>query len=244
MTGAAGWHRIGPDPAIARWAEAARVAVRGSPPGDWRAGGTWDVGLEALPNDADGSVAGTPFPWAALRLAPVPLQRAQVSSVRPGYPQPDGDATAHRWRLSRDGAHLDGVLPEGPGRRRHIREPHAWILGLPLTRCDAGASPLVVWEGSHVILRAALKAALAPHPPADWPDVDVTDAYGAARAQVLATCPRVPLPARPGEALLVHRLMLHGVAPWADGASAPPEGRRVAYLRPLLPSVADWLAED
>lgn len=239
----AGWLRIGPDPAIARWAMAARQVARSAPAG-WRAGGTWDLGLDALPNDASGAVAGEAFPWAVLRLAPVALHRAQVSTIRPGYPQTDGDDAAHRWRRDRDGAHLDGVPADGPARRRHVAEPHAWILGLPLTDCDPGASPLVVWEGSPAILRAALLAVLSPHPPAQWGQVDVTDAYQTARARVFAECRRVTLPVRSGEALLVHRLMLHGVAHWANGAMAPPEGRMVAYLRPLLPTVKDWLTAD
>ena len=241
-----GWIRIGPHAQIAHWAAAAREHAK--PALDraaWRAGGTWDVGLDALANDADGSIADSPFPWNVLPLSPVPLHRAQVSTLRPGYPQPDAapdaDAAAHRWRLNRDGAHLDGLIPEGLARRRHIREPHAWILGIPLTPCDPGASPLVVWEGSHLILRAALLAALAPYPPANWPGVDVTDAYQSARARVMAECRRVKLPACPGEATLVHRLLLHGVAPWQSGAKAPPEGRMVAYLRPVMDSVQDWL---
>jgi hypothetical protein len=244
MTGSRGWHRIGPHPAIARWAAAARMAAPLAAPGEWRAGGTWDVGLDALPNDAAGQVAGVPFPWEALPLEPVALHAAQVSTLRPGYPRPDGDEAAHRWRLLRDGAHLDGLLAEGPGRRRHIREPHAWILGITLTACDPGASPLVVWEGSHLALRRALAEALAPHPPAHWPDVDVTEAYNNARAGIFRACPRVELPCRPGEAILMHRMMLHGVAPWAEGALAPPEGRRVAYLRPLMASVAAWIGLD
>ena len=244
MTAGRGWCRLGPDPRIARWAKAARRAAPVAAPEDWRAGGTWDLGLDALPNDAAGHVRGVAFPWDALPLTSVPLHAAQVSTVLPGYPRPDGDAGAHRWRLTRDGAHLDGVPAEGEGRRRHIREPHAWILGLPLTDCDPGASPLVVWEGSHKVLRTGLLQALAPHPPATWSDIDITEAYSAARARVFATCARVEVPARPGEALLVHRLMLHGVAPWAEGATAPAAGRQIAYLRPLLTSVADWLVAD
>ena len=244
MMATTGWQRIGPHPAIAAWAKAARLAARLAPIAEWRAGGTWDVGLEALPNDPAGSIGGIAFPWAELPLTAVPLHAAQVSTIRPGYPRSDGDDAAHRWRLDRDGAHLDGLLATGPDRRRRIAEPHAWILGLPLTPSDAGASPLVVWQGSHLILRDALRAALSPYPPGDWGSVDVTDAYQQARKRVMAECRRTPLPAQPGEALLVHRLMLHGVAPWATGAQAPPEGRMIAYLRPVLPTVAAWLRYD
>jgi hypothetical protein len=114
-------------------------------------------------------------------------------------------------------------------------------LGLPLNLSDA--SPLVVWEGSHLILQAALREALAPHKPETWGDVDVTQAYTAARRRIFDTCPRIPLQVRPGEATLLHRLTLHGVAPWEAGATAPPEGRIIAYFRPLMGSVQDWLMQ-
>jgi hypothetical protein len=61
---------------------------------------------------------------------------------------------------------------------------------------------------------------------------------------VFRRCRRVDLPARPGEATLLHRLTIHGVAPWAEGAEAPPEGRIVAYFRPLMARVSDWIAPD
>jgi hypothetical protein len=125
-----------------------------------------------------------------------------------------------------------------------LREPHAFILGLPLTTADAGAAPLVVWEGSQTIIRRAFTAALAPHPPESWGDIDLTDVYHAARRESFATCPRVALPARPGEALLLHRMILHGMAPWADGATAEPEGRIIAYFRPEFGCLADWLAAE
>ncbi len=249
MVTAAGWQRIGPHPAIAAWAQAAlpvaKTAIAQSPE-DWRSGGTWFVGVDALPNDPDGTINGQPFPWAALPLAPCPLHRAQLSTIAPGYPQADSTETAaaFAYRQSRDAAHLDGLLPVGPQRRRMVREPHAWILGLPLNACSTDAAPLTVWEGSHRLMRAALTQAFAPHPPDRWADVDITDAYTAARKTVFATCRRVEVPAQPGQATLLHRLTLHGVAPWAPGATAPPEGRIIAYLRPLMGSVQDWLTAD
>lgn len=239
-----GWCRIGPHPAILAWAEAARAEaldVLATTAEPWRCGGTWFVGVDALPNAPDGALRGTPFPWEALPLAPEPLHRAQLSVIRPGYPQPSAEETpaAFAFRRDRDAAHLDGLLPIGPDKRRMVREPHAWILGLPLN--ETAASPLTVWDGSHRILRAALLEALHPHPPETWGEVDVTEAYQTARRQVFATCRRIELPARPGEATLLHRLTLHGVAPWRPDDQAPPEGRMIAYLRPQLPSVRDWL---
>lgn len=239
-----GWRRIGPDPAIRAWAEAARAAALRSlatTDEDWRCGGTWFVGVDALPNTQDGAIQGAAFPWGALPLRPEPLHRAQLSVIRPGYPRPSPDETpaAFAFRRDRDAAHLDGLLPIGPDKRRMVKEPHAWILGLPLNR--ATASPLTVWEGSHEILRAALLKALAPHPPDRWGDIDITKAYQQARREAFVRCRRLELAAGPGEATLLHRLTLHGVAAWKPGDAAPPEGRMIAYLRPELPSVEAWL---
>jgi hypothetical protein len=191
-------------------------------------------------------VAGQPLPealLAALPRRPTEWHRAQLSTLRPGYPRPwPGESeAAFRFRLNRDAAHVDGLLPIGPDRRRMLREPHAFILGLPLTEADPDAAPLVVWEGSHLIVQRALAAALRPHPPRAWDGVDLTEAYHAARREAFATCRRLPLPARPGEALLLHRMILHGMAPWAEGAEADPLGRVIAYFRPELPSLTEWL---
>lgn len=241
---ASGWQKIGPDPAIRAWADAARAAaltMLATSTEGWRCGGTWFVGVDALPNHPDGSINGTPFPWDALPLPPEPLHPAQLSVIRPGYPQPSAEETpaAFAYRRDRDAAHLDGLLPIGPDKRRMVKEPHGWILGLPLN--DTTAAPLTVWEGSHELLRAALRKALQPHPPQTWGNIDITDAYQSARKQVFETCRRIELPARPGEATLLHRLTLHGVAAWKPTDSAPPEGRMIAYLRPQLASVDAWL---
>lgn len=195
-------------------------------------------------NGPDGTVAGVPLPWHLLPLQPEPLHPAQLSAVYPGYPRPDPDETpaAAAFRRARDAAHLDGLLPIGPDRRRMIREPHHWILGLPLTLCSADASPLVVWEGSHLMLGAAMAAALTPYPQADWPDVDVTAPYQATRAELFRSCCRLEIPLAPGQAVLLHRHLLHGVAPWGAAAEAPAEGRIIAYFRPMLPGIGAWVS--
>jgi hypothetical protein len=235
-----GWQIIGPHPAITAWAQAALPAAQAAiaaDPAGWRCGGTWHAGVDILPNGPDGAVGGVAFPWAALPLDPMALHPGQVSVIRKGYPQPwEGEtAGAFAYRQTRDAAHLDGVLPMGAERRRMVKEPHAWILGLPLT--DSAQSPLVVWEGSHIIIRDALLVALHGHEPATWGDVDITEAYHAARRTIFATCRRVELPAAPGQATLIHRLCLHGMAPWEQG-----EGdRMIAYFRPMLGSVREWL---
>lgn len=247
MEQAKGWRRVA-GPQIAAWAQAAApvaaaaVAASAEP---WRCGGTWFVGLDALPNDAAGQVGGVAFPWDDLGLGQVPLHRGQLSLVRAGYPQPsagESDA-AFRFRRDRDAAHLDGLIAEGPDKRRRIAEPHRWIVGMALDDADAGASPLVVWEGSHAVMRAGLLAVLRDVPQEDWGNVDITEAYQTARKRVFAQCPRIVLPGRMGEALVLHRLLVHGVAPWGAGAGARAPGRMVAYFRPLAGSVAAWLAD-
>lgn len=243
-----GWLRFGPEPVVADWAAAALASLRHRALADLRLGGTWDVGLEALPNDAAGAVGGVPLRGRAAEAAralsgDLALHRAQVSTVLPGYPRPSPDesAAAFAFRRDRDSAHVDGILPIGPERRRMAREPHAWLLGLPLTDCGEGASPLVVWDGSHRIMGRAFTEALGQAAEADRPFTDITEVYQEARRAVFASCERVVLQTRPGEAVLLHRHALHGISPWIEGAEAPPEGRIVAYFRPLLPSVGAWM---
>jgi len=245
MVGAAGFTVAPATPARLAWVAAALPAARAAlaKGTDWRCGGTWFPGVDALPNDAEGRIADGPAP-EGLPATPRPLHHAQLSVTRPGYPKPwPGEAeAAFGYRLRRDAAHLDGLLPVGPDRRRFLREPHAWIAGIALTPADPGAAPLVAWDGSHRVMRAALARALAGHAPADWHRIDLTEAYQAARREVFAACPRREIPLEPGQMVLLHRLVLHGIAPWAEGAGAPPEGRMIAYFRPCLTDPADWLA--
>lgn len=249
-----GWQRFDHDPALAWWVEharpAARAAIADPANAHWlRCGGTWFAGVNVLPNAADGSIGesgslrGRAVEAAGALVGTTPRwDAAQISVIHPGYPRQEGETdAAFRYRLTRDAAHVDGLLRLGPDNRRFIREPHAFVLGIPLTESDATASQLVVWQGSQKVMRKALLAALQDHLPETWPDVDVTDAYQAARRACFETCPRIAVHARPGEAYLIHRLALHGVSPWGEGASADPDGRMIAYFRPVLPAIADWL---
>jgi hypothetical protein len=94
-------------------------------------------------------------------------------------------------------------------------------------------------------LRRALLRRCAGHAPESWADLDVTSAYTAARAEVFDTCERVKLHAMPGQAYLLHRQILHGVAPWGAGVEAGPDGRMLAYFRPVLPGgAAQWLLAE
>lgn len=246
-----GWRVFAADPGSLAWAAAAMPLARAAlaaPGGDWRAGGTWFVGLDALGNDATGRVGGVALTGAALtattrRFGPQIWHPAQLSVMRPGYPRPDeGESpAAQAFRRNRDAAHVDGVIALGPDKRRFVREPHGFVLGIALGRADAQAAPLVVWEGSHRIMAAAFRARLGQSDPAAIAHTDVTGAYQAARRQVFAECSRRPLPLAPGEAVLLDRHLLHGVSPWAEGASAAPEGRIIAYFRPECRSLAEWL---
>ncbi|PWE34001.1 hypothetical protein DDZ14_02230 [Maritimibacter sp. 55A14] len=242
-----GWLRFPTDPRIADWVahaapKARAIAADPKAQAAWlRCGGTWFAGVNMLDNAADGSVAGSgPLAGApvdfirdGLGLEEFAWDAGQISVCYPGYPQPwAGESeAAFRFRRDRDAAHLDGLLREAPGRRRRLREHHGFILGLPLCETGPGAAPLVVWEGSHEIIRTAFSDAFEGIAPQDWGGVDVTDIYQQTRRRIFETCPRIALHARPGEAYLVHRLALHGVAPWQPGAAAPPEGRMIAYFR-------------
>lgn len=241
--------------AVADWAQAAMApalaAIRDPAMRRlWlRHGGTWFAGVDLLENDAAGVVGnGPPLAGAALDAAQavcghLAFHRAQLSVTYPGYPAPDAQDSdaAYRYRLTRDAAHLDGLLPEGSDKRRHLREPHGYILGVALTSAGQGAAPLVVYEGSHHVMRAAFTTAFAGHDPASWGDLDVTERYQEARRQCFARCQRVEIVLEAGQSVLVHRMALHGIAPWAEGAKAGPDGRIMAYMRPTLPAIADWL---
>ncbi|WP_299657074.1 hypothetical protein [uncultured Tateyamaria sp.] len=230
------------DPRTAQWAEAARHVskkITDDPEAqarNLRHGNTWFVGVDELPNAPDGSVNGVPLqgPWED-HVPALPQHAAQVSIIYPGYPirDPDQSDANHRYRVNRMAAHVDGLLPEGAERRRYPRESHAYILGLPLN--DVAAAPTVVWRGSHQIMQAALSEAIGA---ADPRDVDVTDAYHAARRHVFETCEAVPLRARPGQSFLIHRFALHGTTPWNGPTDS---GRMIAFFRPEFPDPGEWL---
>lgn len=245
-----GWVAFEPEPAMARWAAAARpLAEEALADADARAawlrsGGTWFAGVNVFPNDAAGAVpargvpplsgAAVRFVAEALGLGAVAWDAAQISICLAGYPRPSEDESgaAFRYRRDRDAAHVDGLLRDAE-RRRYPGERHGFILGIPLAPAHRDAAPFVVWEGSQEIMRRALRRRLEGIPPRDWPREDVTEAYWAARREAFETCERVEVRAEPGGAYLVHRLALHGVAPWAAPMAGPgSEPRIIAYLRP------------
>jgi len=245
-----GWCAFDDDPVLANWAAAVRPVAEATlhdpeHRSRWlRCGGTWFAGVNVLPNDASGAVPGCDVPplggaavdfiKQALELPEIAWDKAQVSICFPGYPKPwNGESEAvFGFRRDRDAAHLDGLRRFEPGRRRKLGETHAFILGIPLTETRPDAAPFIVYEGSHELMRRALRARLEGIAPADWSGEDITDAYVAVRREALESCPRVPVHGRPGQAYLAHRLALHGVAPW--GASTETGPRMIAYFRPAL----------
>lgn len=230
-----------------RWARAARraglrlTADQQVMQANLRHGGTWFVGVDALPNDDTGTVEGVPLigPWAAHLPLSRPLHRAQLSIVYPGYPARDpGQSDAnHRFRLHRKAAHVDGLLPVGPDRRRYPGEFHAWVLGIHLNDCDA--APTVWWPGSHRVIGRALAAAIGDADPAQ---VDVTDAYAQARRAVFETCAPQPLIGPRGASFLLHRFTLHGTEPWSGPSRA--DGRMTAFFRPEFDDRMAWLGAE
>ena len=230
---------------VATWAaEARKVAgdVLGAPAPDMqRHGGTWYVGVDAIPNDAAGTLNGMPLrgPWEGM-VPGLPLHPAQLSVVYRGYPARDAGTNdaAHSYLMKRDGAHVDGLL--GDATSRYLRDPHAFVLGIALT--DAQACPLVVYAGSHDIMREAFMVAYAGMPPMMWADMDVGAIYRDARAEVFECCERVELPMTAGQSVLLHRMTVHGIAP--EGAKkVPAEGRMMAYFRPQMPDLKAWLRD-
>jgi hypothetical protein len=118
---------------------------------------------------------------------------------------------------------------------------HAFILGIAVTEADADAAPLVVWEGSHHLIRAAFAEAFDGVPPEDVVGIDMTGAYHGGPARGLRAAPGARFRCDPGQAVLVHRHAIHGVAPWREGARAAEDGRAIVYFRPEVARPEDWL---
>lgn len=253
---ARGWVTFPADTQTAAWAEAAlpfalKKAADPAEQAAWlRCGGTWFVGVHVLPNGEDGAVGGAPLAGAAVDFAhslvpgPFDWDKAQVSVCYRGYPKPwDGESeAAARYRRNRDAAHIDGLHRSPPDNRRTLGEYHQFLLGVPLNPVPKAAAPFVVWEGSHHLIRQAFVQAFKGVAEADWHTVDATEIYQATRRRIFEECPRIEVPVQPGQATVVHRHLLHGVAPWGDDLHGPDEGRVIAYFRPEgeMPRAA-WL---
>ena len=168
-----GWCQFESDPSLLNWIESAlpvaQSLVIDPDNAKWlRCGDTWFAGVNILPNANDGSVGSgsalggdaVNFIAQALGLSEFDWDKAQVSICYPGYPQRMSieKEAAFKFRRDRDAAHVDGLLPEGPNRRRFLREWHGFVLAIPLLDYDNDASPFVIWEGSHEVVRGAFES--------------------------------------------------------------------------------------
>lgn len=233
---------------------AARASVLDEQNRQWlRCGDTWFAGVNVLPNASNGSVdtesrlelkcAAVDFIADGLGLSGFVWDKAQVSVCYPGYPRPMESETdaAFKYRRDRDAAHVDGLLPIGKNRRRFLREWHGFILAIPMLEYDANASPFVVWQGSHELVRQAFQSLFRGRQPNDWCSIDMTEVYHEVRRRIFKACKRVEIPAKPGEAYLVHRLALHGVAPWTAAPNPKCRERMICYFRPQVGGIEQWL---
>ena len=259
-----GWQQFEYDLILAQWVEhalpRARSTIASPQFAQWfRYQNTWFAGVNALDNDPHGAVASPgnepengsgPLRGVAIDFLSDKLgfkntvwDKGQLSVCYPGYPKPSSKETleAHNYRVRRGAAHVDGFIPEGPHRRRHLREYHAFILGIPMVEFSADASPFIIWEGSHKIIQQAIMERLGDLPSEQWADEDVTETYQQARREVFQCCPRVELYAQPGEAFIAHRLSVHGMGPWGDDAEATEDGRMICYFRPEMNGPTYWL---
>jgi len=251
-----GWCKFGYDDELYRWVDhvlpyAINCLKTKENEQWWRYQRTWFVGVNALPNDVSGVVDGGPkfsgtaqrFMRQHLNLSTSQMDRAQVSTCFPGYPKAASDESValHSYRLKRDAAHVDGLLREGPERQRFVREHHEYILLIPLTEVDNGAAPVVVWNGSHLIIKQALISAFEGIAREQWVKTPVTAPYQCARKQVFEQCQRVELNVKPGEAVLAHRLLLHGTLPWQPQVKAGQHGRMLCFFRPQTLTLEQWL---
>ncbi len=250
------WCSFARDPALVQWIAHALPAAKNAVQAPqhahwWRHDNTWFVGVNALDNDDLGCVGQSAplsgqavhFIQNTLQIDPISWDRGQVSVLCRGYPGQDGteSAAASRFRRQQYAAHVDG-LQRDEHQRRHLNEPHAFILGIPMVPYSAQHAPLVVWEGSHTLVQAALKERLMSIDPALWHTQDVTDTYRQARQAAFARCNMRQLVVEPGAAYLLHRLAVHGTLPWQDEHDLP-HGRMICYFRPLLHQIADWLIQ-
>ncbi len=250
------WFLFDHDPAIQQWTThtlpIAREQVTAKQHADWlRHNGTWFVGVNALPNDPLGKVGqseklsgvAAEFIKQLFNIKQLRLDKGQISVCYPGYPQASAidSKQAHLYRKRKDSAHVDGLRRDYETNKRYLKEAHSYVLGIPLVDYSADASPLVVWEGSHEIIRRAFTELFDGLNPEQWGEVDVTEIYRHARQEVFDTCKRVAVPAKLGEAFIVHRLAVHGIAPWGETAWSGKDGRMICYFRPEFEKFTDWL---
>ena len=218
----------------------------------WRYQNTWFVGVNALANDKEGSIDSGPvlsgvavdFMRQWLNFSLQDLDQAQVSAIFSGYPKPhhsDSEA-GFKYRLNRDAAHVDGLLKLGANGERYALEYHQYILAIPLNSVSALASPLVLWEKSHLLMRDRFQKFFDQYQKSEWPSTAVNEIYQQTRREIFMNFKRIEVSVQPGQALLIDRHMLHGTSPWRAEQGQDECGRLIAFFRPQYKSMQDWLA--
>ena len=251
-----GWASIEQDISTLKWIDKARelsqkrINEGNFDPEQIRCDGTWFVGTNFLENDSSGTVSKVALGGVAVNSIYQQYgnyfntwDHAQVSICYPGYPKQSNDETeaAFGYRRKRFGAHVDGILPVGRSRRRYAKEYHTFIYGIPLTNFNKFAAPIVVWEGSHLIMRRFLSSVLSHRSSEQWRYQDITQIYNEARKEVFSECKRKVLIVPVGGSYILHRLALHGIMPWEENDSPDNYGRMIAYFRPILKNAQAWL---
>ncbi|MDA9673207.1 hypothetical protein N9U01_02235 [Paracoccaceae bacterium] len=247
-----GWIKFGYDQRLVRWAKLANSKIiakqknKESFENSLTCEGTWFVGVDALGNNPDGTLDGIPLqgPFESLMKSykAHSLHSAQISIIFQGYPKPrdQESESSFNFRLKRDAAHIDGLIADFPGGPRKLKEPHAYVLGIPLNQAPKGASPVVVWEGSHHLVSEAFERFFLNRNPNEWVDIDIREVYLETRKRIFKKCKRRILHANLGESYMVHRLCLHGISPWDFKTKNFNEGRKIAYFRPELQDMSSW----
>ena len=247
-----GWVKFKFDERVVRWANAANSKIISKLKNkeifdnNLTCQGTWFVGVDALENDTDGALGeislSGPFESLMKRTEARGLHAAQVSIIFEGYPKPrdQESESSFNFRLKRDAAHVDGLIADFPGGPRKLKEPHAYVLGIPLNQAPKGASPVVVWEGSHHLISKAFSRLFLNRDPKEWAHLDVREVYIQTRKSIFEKCKRRVLHANLGESYMIHRLCLHGISAWDFEVKNFNEGRKIAYFRPELQHLGRW----
>ena len=141
------------DRQVTAWARAAEQQARdiAADPAvkaaNLRHGETWFVGVDALPNGPDGSIAGVPLtgPWHDHITAPASWHPAQLSIVYPGYPKQDvGESHSGAAAEPVKRCTVDGLARQSPHHGRGISRPD-WqsgsVHGGPDRRVSSGPPP-------------------------------------------------------------------------------------------------------
>lgn len=217
----------------------------------WRYQKTWFVGVNTLNNDGYGRVNLGPklrgrvidFIVDSLGEPIGQLDRAQISAIYPGYPMPskEDSPASFQFRKSRDAAHIDGLL-KGNRNQRFALEYHDYILAISLSDGSCEASPFVVWEKSHKLMQQAFRSFYQQVEEKDVATTDIQAYYSSVRRRVFDVCKRVELPLKRGQAVVAHRMLLHGTAPWRNGAVD--KKRVLCFFRPQNYGFNRWLSSD